>query len=85
MPTNLKKTDVVMIGVGGMGGLAALPLTTAGLEVIGLEAGGWLSPRGYAPDEIRYRMWPNGKANDEVPTHRPNASAPPSPRAARLP
>ena len=39
MATNLKKTDVVIIGMGATGGVAALPLTQAGLEVIGLEAG----------------------------------------------
>ena len=43
MTTNLKQTDVVLIGVGGVGGIAALPLAQAGLEVIGLEAGKWLT------------------------------------------
>ncbi len=59
-------------------------LTRAGLEVIGLEAGTWLTPRDFAPDELRnnFRGWPQSaqKANSEVPTHRPNASAPYSPR-----
>ena len=36
MATNLKKTDIVIIGLGAVGGVAALPLTRAGLEVIGL-------------------------------------------------
>lgn len=84
MATNLKKTDVVIIGLGAMGGVAALPLARAGLEVIALEAGTWLSPRDYAPDELRYRSWPQWqKADDEVPTHRPRALAPYSPRPAR--
>ncbi|MBI4520329.1 MAG: hypothetical protein HY701_05805 [Gemmatimonadetes bacterium] len=78
-------TDVVIIGLGAAGGVAALPLAQAGLEVIGLEAGGWLSPRDFAPDELRnnYRAWPQAvqKANREMPTHRPNASAPYSSRA----
>ncbi len=86
MATNLKKTDVVIIGLGAVGGVAALPLAQAGLEVIGLEAGGWLSPRDFAPDELRnnFRGWPQSvqKANTEIPTHRPNGSAPYSPRAA---
>src|SRR5262247_4057411 len=84
MAINLKKTDVVVVGLGAVGGVAALPLTQAGLEVIGLEAGTWLTPRDFAPDELRnnVRGWPQSaqKANNEIPTHRPNASAPYSPR-----
>src|SRR4051794_4439163 len=38
MATRLKDTDVVIIGLGAAGGVAALPLAQAGLEVIGLEA-----------------------------------------------
>ena len=40
MATRLKDTDVVVIGLGAAGGVAVLPLAQAGLEVIGLEAGG---------------------------------------------
>ena len=86
MATNLPPKDVVIIGLGAVGGVAALPLAQAGLEVVGLEAGGWLSPADFAPDELRnnFRGWPQAvqKANREVPTHRPNASAPYSPRSA---
>src|SRR5216684_2212426 len=84
MAIDLKKTDVVIVGLGAVGGVAALPLARAGLDVIGLEAGGWLSPRDFAPDELRnnFRGWPQSvqKANTEIPTHRPNVSAPYSPR-----
>src|SRR3977135_384554 len=84
MAINLKKTDVVIVGLGAVGGVAALPLARAGLEVIGLEAGTWLTPRDFAPDELRnnFRGWPQSaqKANNEIPPHRPNASAPYSPR-----
>src|SRR5258706_9299858 len=84
MATNLKGTDVVIIGLGAVGGVAALPLARAGLDVIGIEAGSWLTARDFAPDELRnnVRGWPQSvqKANSEVPTHRPNASAPYSPR-----
>ena len=86
MPINLKPTDVVIVGMGAAGGVAALPLAQAGLKVIGLEAGTWLTSKDFAPDELRnnYRAWPQSvqKANREVPTHRPNASAPYSPRPA---
>src|SRR2546423_12422779 len=84
MATNLRKTDVVIVGLGAVGGVAALPLAQAGLEVIGLEAGTWLTPRDFAPDELRnnFRGRPQAaqKANSEIPTHRPNAAAPYLPR-----
>jgi len=80
MPTNLPGTDVVVIGLGAAGGVAVLPLADAGLNVIGLEAGTWLTNKNFAPDEIRnnVRDWPMAvqKCNREVPTHRINAQAP---------
>jgi len=86
MATSLKKTDVVIVGLGAVGGVAAFPLARAGLDVIGLEAGTWLTAADFAPDELRnnVRGWPQAvqKANHEVPTHRPNASAAYSPRPA---
>src|SRR5262245_9853893 len=84
MATNLPGTDVVVIGLGGAGGVAVLPLAQAGIEVIGLEAGGWLSRRDFAPDELRnnLRGWPQSvpKAHQEVPTARANASSSPEAR-----
>ena len=78
MPKRLTKTDVVIVGMGAAGGVAALPLTNAGLKVIGLEAGGWLSPRDFAPDELRNgsRNWPQSvqKAASEAPTVRATSS-----------
>ena len=78
MPRNLSKTDVVIVGMGAAGGVAALPLTNAGLKVVGLEAGGWLSPRDFAPDELRNgaRNWPQSvqKAAGEAPTVRATAA-----------
>jgi gluconate 2-dehydrogenase alpha chain len=80
MATRLPGTDVVVVGVGAVGGVAVLPLTQAGLNVVGLEAGTVLTRRDFAPDEIRnnVRDWPMAvqKANQEVPTARPNASSP---------
>ena len=80
MATRLKATDVVVVGLGAAGGVAVLPLALAGLEVVGLEAGTWLTRRDFAPDELRnnVRDWPQSvqKAQQEVPTHRVNASAP---------
>ena len=88
MATRLKGTDVVIIGLGAAGGVAALPIAQAGIDVVGLEAGTWLTRRDFAPDELRnnVRNWPQAvqKAQHEVPTHRANASAPTT-RAASHP
>jgi gluconate 2-dehydrogenase alpha chain len=79
MATRRPDTDVVVIGLGAAGGVAVLPLAEAGLKVVGLEAGTWLTRKDFAPDEIRFnvRDWPMAvqKANQEVPTHRANAQA----------
>ncbi len=49
-------------------------------EVVGLEAGTWLTKNDFAPDELRnnYREWPQAvqKAQHEVPTQRVSANAP---------
>ena len=86
MATRLKETDVVIVGLGAVGGVAALPLAQAGLDIVGLEAGTWLTKRDFAPDELRnnFRGWPQAaqKANQEIPTHRATATSPPSPRLA---
>ena len=80
MATRLPETDVVVVGMGAVGGVAVLPLAQAGLSVIGLEAGDWLTKRDFAADELRYftRGWTQvaHKVSREVPTHRPNASTP---------
>lgn len=88
MASRLPETEVVVIGLGAAGGVAVLPLAEAGLDVVGLEAGTWLTRRDFAPDEIRnnIRDWPQAvqKCSREVPTHRPNASTPTT-RAASHP
>jgi gluconate 2-dehydrogenase alpha chain len=76
MAQTLPAADVVIVGLGAAGGIAALPLAQAGLDLVGLEAGTRLTRRDFAPDEIRnnVRDWPQAvqKANHEIPTHRPN-------------
>ena len=78
MAADLKKTDVVIIGLGAAGGVAVLPLTQAGLDVVALEAGQWLDTRDMAPDELKLNrgLWPPGpqKVQGETPTVRANAS-----------
>ena len=86
MTVRLEKTEIVIVGLGGAGGVAVVPLTESGRKVVALEAGTWLGPQDFAPDELRnnYRGWPQAaqKANREIPVHRPSAAAPDSPRAA---
>src|SRR5436309_1869934 len=86
MAARLKETDVVIVGLGAVGGVAVLPLAQAGLDLVALEAGTWLMKRDFAPDELRnnVRGWPQAaqKANREIPTHRATASSPPFPRFA---
>jgi gluconate 2-dehydrogenase alpha chain len=78
MPTRLKDTDIVVVGLGAVGGVAVLPLAQAGINIIGLEAGSWLTRRDFAPDEIRFniRDWPMAvhKADGEVPSSRATAA-----------
>ncbi|HTM04437.1 MAG TPA: GMC family oxidoreductase [Vicinamibacterales bacterium] len=78
MAADLKRTDVVIIGLGAAGGVAVLPLTQAGLDVVALEAGTWLDTRDMAPDELKLNrgLWPPGpqKVQGEAPTVRANAS-----------
>lgn len=78
MATRLPGTDVVIVGLGAAGGVAALPLTNAGLDIVGIEAGSRLTKRDFAPDEIRnnVRDWPFSvrKCDSEVPTLRRSRS-----------
>ena len=69
MATTLKKTNVVIVGLGAAGGVACLPLAQAGIEVIGLDAGPRLSTRDMAPDELRLsrNVWPPGPHRGSPP------------------
>ena len=72
MPTNLPGTDVVVIGLGAAGGVAVLPLADAGLNVVGLEAGTWLTNDptragrifSVSPLAAKYTNW--GRAGDSA-------------------
>jgi choline dehydrogenase-like flavoprotein len=46
--------DVVIVGTGATGGTAAKVLTEAGLRVVALERGPWLTPQDFSFDEIKY-------------------------------
>ena len=46
------EADVVIVGVGGVGGFIAPVLAKAGLRVVGLEAGPWWRLDDFRPDEL---------------------------------
>ncbi len=73
----LRRADVVMVGLGATGGVAALPLAEAGLSVVALEAGPWRDAHEYGMDEIRNdvrNVMGDAKWNREVPTSRATAA-----------
>ncbi|HLL49728.1 MAG TPA: GMC family oxidoreductase, partial [Thermomicrobiales bacterium] len=76
----VERADVVMIGVGGVGGFIAPVLANAGLKVVGLEAGPWWRLEDFRPDELgatyycRAEMGPKFKS--ETPRWRRNESEP---------
>lgn len=78
----LPKTDVVIVGLGAAGGVAAHVLTKAGLQVVGLEAGPRLGIEEFLAhyDELEgygFKNWTGEpKANQEVPTWRTSAKEP---------
>ena len=80
MAINLKPVDVAVIGLGAAGGVAVLPLARAGLRIAGIEAGTWMDPRQFRPDEIhnnvRGLVTSVPKTKREVPTIRPDPSTP---------
>ena len=66
--------DVVLVGLGAMGGIAAPLLTKAGLKVVALEAGPWRTSRDFRPDELGETFYcrasMSGKFNSETPRWR---------------
>jgi gluconate 2-dehydrogenase alpha chain len=76
----LKPVDVAVIGLGAAGGVAVLPLARAGLKIAGIEAGTWMNPHDFRPDEIhnniRGLLTSVPKANREIPTVRENPMSP---------
>src|SRR5258708_9010027 len=79
MAISLKPVDVAVIGLGAAGGVAVVPLARAGLKVAGIEAGTWMDPRSYKPDEIRNNVrnlvTSVPKAQREIPTFRTSDTA----------
>lgn len=80
MPIKLKPVDVAIVGLGAAGGVAVLPLARAGLKIAAIEAGTWMNPHDFRPDElhnnVRGLLTSVPKANREVPTVRDAPGAP---------
>jgi gluconate 2-dehydrogenase alpha chain len=77
------KPDVLIIGMGAAGGIAAYVLAKAGLKVVGIEAGPRLSANDFIKrlDElgesgVQRNSLGAPKYNKEYPTWRPNAKSP---------
>ena len=81
MTNPLPKTDVVIIGLGAAGGIASHVLTSAGLNVVGIEAGPRLDRENFIQDydeitsALNRNKYGDPKYNHELPTWRPSADA----------
>ena len=66
----MREADVVVVGLGAVGGLAAARLALAGADVVGLEAGRGYGVEEFAPDQLRtdVRGWlMSGQGESGVP------------------
>jgi gluconate 2-dehydrogenase alpha chain len=74
------EADVVIVGVGGVGGFIAPILAGAGLNVVGLEAGPWWRLADFRPDELGETYYCRAemgqKFKRETPRWRRNAGEP---------
>src|SRR5438445_2358961 len=80
----IEKTDVVIVGMGAVGGILAAELGKAGMKVIGLERGPRLSTADFSgQDELRYfqrqDLRPNAKRQPVTWRASANAAAKPLP------
>ena len=68
------EADVVMVGMGAMGGLVAPVFAEAGLDVVALEAGPWRTKDDFIPDELGHAYYRRAgmgeKFNKETPQWR---------------
>src|SRR3984957_5830580 len=72
----IEKTDVVIVGMGAVGGVMAAELGKAGMKVIGLERGPRLKTADFQLDELRYFQRRDLRpTRSQTVTYRPNANA----------
>ncbi len=78
-----ERADVVIVGIGAVGGVMAAELAKSGMKVIGLERGPRLKTADFQLDELRYFQRRDLRpTRSQTVTYRPNASvrATPYPR-----
>ncbi len=72
--------DVLLVGLGGMGGLVAPVFARAGLRTVALEAGPWRTRRDFWPDELSFAFYARAnlatKFNQEIPRWRRHPGEP---------
>ena len=77
----LPKVDILIVGMGAAGGIAADVLTAAGHHVVALEAGDRLDSKQFAAQMDELGGWSqrnrlgDKKTNHEIPSWRPNAQS----------
>ncbi len=75
--------DVIVVGMGAVGGFVSALLADAGLKVVGFEAGGWRHRSDYHPDELGAAYYCRGdmgpKYLAEAPRWRRDAGEPTRP------
>jgi gluconate 2-dehydrogenase alpha chain len=73
----IEKTDVVIVGMGAVGGVMAAELGKAGMKVIGLERGSRLKTADFQLDELRSfpRKDLRPRPTTQPVTWRPNANS----------
>ena len=80
--------DVILVGMGAMGGLIAPVLAEAGLRVTALEAGPWRATPDFQPDELTEAFYQRAsmstKFMEEVPRWRRNPAEPTQPASFSL-
>ena len=69
------EADVILIGLGMMNSVVAPLFAEAGLKVVALEAGPYLSRRDYLPDELQAGLLRAGQSGAEVQQRIPPAGA----------
>jgi gluconate 2-dehydrogenase alpha chain len=78
MSTHLKKTEVLIIGLGAAGGYASLALARAGVKTVALEAGPRWNGLDFPMDEIRNdvrHFMSQPKFAQEIPTARADSNS----------
>ena len=83
-----READVILVGLGAVGGLVAPILTGAGLRVVALEAGSYPTARDYSPDELTWTHYGRGAMGEkflaELPCWRANPTEPVRPAPISL-